>query len=41
VKVLHYVLAALFLYIAALQFNDPDPLYWIIVYVGTAAVELG
>ncbi len=37
-KALHFLFAALFLYIAYLQFNDPDPLYWIIVYAGTAAV---
>lgn len=30
--------AALFSVFAALQFNDPDPLYWILVYGGTAMV---
>lgn len=39
-KALHLVFAALFLYIAFLQLNDPDPLYWIVVYAGTAAVAL-
>ena len=39
-KVLHFLLAALFLYIAYLQLNDPDPLYWICIYVGTATVAL-
>ncbi|MDH3747546.1 MAG: transmembrane 220 family protein [Gammaproteobacteria bacterium] len=39
-KALHFILAALFLYMAYLQFNDPDPLYWIIIYAGTAAIAL-
>ena len=32
--------AAVFLVFAAIQLNDPDPLYWILVYAGTAAVAL-
>ena len=40
-KALHLIFAALFLYITYLQFNDPDPLYWIIVYAGTAAIAFG
>lgn len=40
-KALHLIFGALFLYIAYLQFNDPDPLYWIIVYAGTAAIAFG
>lgn len=39
-KALHFLLAALFLYIAYIQLNDPDPLYWIIIYAGTAAIAL-
>lgn len=39
-KILHFIFAALFLYIAFLQINDPDPLYWIIIYAGTAAIAL-
>ena len=39
-KALHFILAALFLYIAYIQLNDPDPLYWIIIYAGTAAIAL-
>ena len=35
-KALHVIPAALFLGIAYIQLNDPDPLYWIIVYGGTA-----
>lgn len=34
------LLALLFLYAAALQLNDPDPLYWIAVYLGTALVPI-
>ena len=39
-KAVHFILAAFFLYMAYLQFNDPDPLYWLIVYAGTAAIAL-
>ena len=39
-KALHFIFAALFLYMAYIQLNDPDPLYWIIIYVGTAAIAL-
>lgn len=31
------VLAALVLVVAGLQFNDPDPAYWVAVYAATAA----
>lgn len=37
---LKFLLAIFFLAMAALQFNDPDPAYWIAVYGGTAAVSL-
>lgn len=37
----NFALAAFFLYIACLQFNDPDPLYWLTVYAGTAAIAAG
>ena len=33
--------AALFLVIAALQLNDPDPIYWVLVYGGTAMIAFG
>lgn len=36
--IVHAVLAALFLFSAALQFNDPDPLAWVVVYAGAAAL---
>ena len=39
-KATHFIVAALFLYIAFLQVNDPDPLYWIAVYAGTALIAL-
>ena len=28
----HVVIALVLLYMAYLQFNDPDPLYWVVVY---------
>ena len=37
-KAIHFVFSALFLYFAYIQLNDPDPLYWIVIYTGTAAV---
>ena len=40
-KAIHFVFGAIFLYMAFIQLNDPDPLYWLAVYVGTAAVALG
>ena len=39
-KAIHFVFSALFLYFAYIQLNDPDPLYWIVIYTGTAAVAL-
>ena len=35
-----YLLAALLLVTAALQVNDPDPVYWVLVYGLAAAVPL-
>lgn len=32
------VLAGLALVVAGIQFNDPDPIYWIFVYTATAVV---
>ncbi len=40
---LKYVFVAgsiLFAYVAYLQINDPDPLYWIPVYLGVSAVAM-
>ena len=39
-KVFNLLLAVLFLVSAGLQFNDPDPLFWIFVY-GALAVICG
>lgn len=36
----HLIIAAVFLYIALLQGNDPDPTYWVLVYGGTAVIAL-
>jgi hypothetical protein len=41
VKIINNVLALLFVIFAAIQLNDPDPFYWILVYGGTAAVLIG
>ena len=35
-KLVWYLLAAVFLLSAALQFNDPDPLYWSVAYSAAA-----
>ena len=40
-RILDLFLAVLFLTMAILQFNDPDPVYWIAVYGGTALLVLG
>ena len=40
-RIVHFLLGALFILFATLQFNDPDPLYWVAVYSGTALVTLG
>lgn len=37
-KLVNAMLGVLFLYMAYIQLNDPDPLYWIVVYAGTGAV---
>lgn len=37
-KAIFAALGALFLYMAYIQLNDPDPFYWILVYTGTAAI---
>jgi len=40
-RILHYVFAAVFLVMAGLQFNDPDPIYWVAVYSSTALISIG
>ena len=37
-KYFHAFAAILFFVLAAIQFNDPDPFYWIVVYLATSAV---
>lgn len=39
-KLMDYVFAAMLAVIAALQFNDPDPVYWVAVYGLAALVPL-
>jgi hypothetical protein len=39
-RILNYVFAGLFFAMAGLQFNDPDPVYWVAVYGGAALVAL-
>jgi hypothetical protein len=34
----NWVMAVLFIFAAAVQVNDPDPLSWIAIYLGAAAV---
>lgn len=37
-RVVHAIVALLFLGMAVIQLNDPDPAYWVAVYVVVAAV---
>lgn len=39
-KVVHTVLAVLFGLFALLQYNDPDPLIWILIYGAVALIAL-
>lgn len=39
-KIGHLMVAALFMLMAAIQLNDPDPLYWCLVYLAVAAVPM-
>lgn len=39
-RVLNFVLAGVFVVFAGLHFNDPDPIYWVAIYGGTALVAL-
>ncbi|MFQ6004983.1 MAG: transmembrane 220 family protein [Woeseia sp.] len=40
-RIFNYAVAAAFFAMAGLQFNDPDPVYWVAVYGGTGLVALG
>ena len=37
-RVVHAVIAIIFLTMAGIQLNDPDPAYWIVVYAVVAAI---
>ncbi|MEO0997887.1 MAG: transmembrane 220 family protein [Pseudomonadota bacterium] len=37
-RIARYVVAAVLLVIAALQINDPDPLFWLFLYGGAAVM---
>jgi Transmembrane family 220, helix len=37
-KILHSILAVLFLIFAGVQINDPDPVLWILIYGAMAAI---
>ncbi len=40
-RIMNYLFAGAFFVMAGLQFNDPDPIYWVAVYGGTALIALG
>jgi hypothetical protein len=40
-KFFHGIAALLFFTMAAIQLNDPDPLYWVVVYLATAVLSGG
>lgn len=37
-RIFRLVLAGLALLVAAIQLNDPDPVYWVVVYASTSVV---
>lgn len=39
-RVLHGLMGALFVFSAVLQLNDPDPFWWVVVYLLAAALTL-
>jgi hypothetical protein len=39
-RVMNYVLAGAFFVMAGLQFNDPDPIYWVTIYSGTGLIAI-
>ena len=39
-KVTHYIIAGLFVVSAAVQYNDPDPWLWILIYGSVALVAI-
>lgn len=39
-KTIHFIIAGVFVLFAAVQYNDPDPLLWILIYGAVALVAL-
>lgn len=39
-NIIHISVSLAFLYVAFLQLNDPDPLYWVVVYILVAFVPI-
>ncbi|MBL7871715.1 MAG: transmembrane 220 family protein [Cyclobacteriaceae bacterium] len=39
-KIIHTIIALMFLSFAALQINDPDPLIWILIYLNMALLSV-
>jgi hypothetical protein len=39
-RILYALFAALFLFGAAVQYNDPDPLRWVLIYLAAAIVAI-
>lgn len=40
-KIIHGIATLLFFTMAAIQLNDPDPLYWVVVYLAAALLSGG
>ena len=38
-KIFNLILAGLFIAFAVMQFNDPDPTFWVLVYLGMAIIS--
>jgi Transmembrane family 220, helix len=38
-KIINGILTLLFILFAAVQFNDPDPIVWVIIYTAVAAIS--
>lgn len=39
-RIIHYAVAALFFLSAVVQWNDPDPIIWIVIYASVSAIIL-
>lgn len=40
-KFFHLIASLLFFTMAAIQLNDPDPYYWVVVYISAAIIPAG